>query len=29
MIQGIGRIKTYPKNNDVDYCLELLPDTKN
>lgn len=28
MIQGIGRIKTYPKNNDVDYCLELLPDTK-
>lgn len=28
MIQGIGRIKTYPKNNDIDYCLELLPDTK-
>ena len=28
VIQGIGRIKTYPKNNDVDYCLELLPDTK-
>lgn len=28
MIQGIGKIKTYPKNNDVDYCLELLPDTK-
>lgn len=28
MIQGVGRIKTYPKNNDVDYCLELLPDTK-
>lgn len=28
MIQGIGRIKAYPKNNDVDYCLELLPDTK-
>ena len=28
MIQGVGRIKTYPKNNGVDYCLELLPDTK-
>lgn len=28
MIQGIGKIKTYPKNNGVDYCLELLPDTK-
>lgn len=28
MIQGIGRIKSYPKNNGVDYCLELLPDTK-
>lgn len=28
MIQGVGRIKTYPKNNTVDYSIELLPNNK-